>query len=311
MTAAVRKIGTQRARQAEEWIIRQDGEPLPATDSARLDAWLKEDSRNFGAYVRAAALYRALDYAAAPQSMPVNARFPVSRRMAIAGAAAACGALFVTKRVPPDPLFFVRHAHEAPRRYAWQGNVLILDALSDMDVPQSSRGSVQVLSGRIGVEGTGSGCHLSAGGFSVQTRHADFDLSVHRDGIELVNYGGDVRVSSHGSVMRLDAPAVYRLSLPAEGTPAVARHDSMKDAESLTRRAWRGGQIVLRNTSLVAAASQFMKYSPIVISIDNPVLADQLVTGRFSLLQPYDFARAVQKLFRCGLQATKDRIVLT
>ncbi|GAA4504737.1 DUF4880 domain-containing protein [Gluconacetobacter tumulicola] len=307
-----------RTDQASQWVAMRDRRTLMPDEQARFDRWLQADSRNLGAYVRAQAIYRTLNYtapvAAAPALMTDPDRKAArihGRRRVLVGAAAACAVGLTGQSVPPDQVFLLRRDHEAPRRYRWRGATLTLDALSAAYVPDTGRvgHAIRFLSGRIGVQATDRPIHLSAGPLLMQATHADFDLAIDDGRAALIAYAGTIAVSVGSTNMLLKGPAFYHLP-PA---PSLAMNTALRPlspADILSDRAWRDAQAVLNDTRLADAAAQFNRYSRTRIMIESDRIARSRVTGSFDLLRPVEFARSVQKLLRCRLSETGDRIVL-
>ncbi|MBB2159210.1 DUF4880 domain-containing protein [Gluconacetobacter sacchari] len=309
-----------RTEQAGRWAARHDRGPLPPPERARFDRWLNDDSRNLGAYVRAQAIYRALNYTTAETPLPLQpgrAQAATGRRRVLVGAAAACAAGLLARPVPPDRITLLRREQEAPRRYAWQDATITLDALSAAYVPASAeanRGAgqdagqgIRVLSGRVGVQAARRTVGLSAGGFLFHAADADFDLALESALPTLVAYRGAILLSDGGRHTVLRGPAIYHL---ADGGAAPAAHP-LTPTGALARRAWRDAQSVLSNTPLAEAVAQFSRYSHTRIEIASDRIARDRVTGSFNLLRPAEFARSVQRLLGCHLTESGNRLILS
>lgn len=309
-----------RTDQASQWVAMQDRKMLTPGEQARFDRWLQADSRNLGAYVRAQAIYRTLNYTAPATAAPALMTGPDrkaaqvhGRRRVLGGAAAACIAGLAGQPVPPDQVFLLRRDHEAPRRYHWRGATLTLDALSAAYVPDTGRvgHAIRFLSGRIGVQATDMPIHLSAGPLLMQATHADFDLTIDDGRAALIAYAGTIALSAGSTNMLLKGPAFYHLpSAPSLAMNATLSPHPLSPTDILSGRAWRDAQAVLNDTRLADAAAQFNRYSRTRIMIESDRIARSRVTGSFDLLRPVEFARSVQRLLRCRLSETGDRIVL-
>lgn len=306
-----------RTEQAGRWVAAQDRGHLSPSEQARFDRWLKHDSRNVGAYVRARAIYRALNYTTAEAPLLREVARPraptVGRRHLFAGAAAACAASLVAGAIPPDRVTLLRREQESPRRYAWQDAIVTLDALSAAYVPASARTGrgIRVLSGRIGVQAARATARVSVGRFVFQAADADFDLALDAARPTLVAYRGAIGVSDGSLHTVLQGPAIYHL--PGDDAPDQTTFipHPLSATGILSSRAWREAQAVLSNTPVAEAAAQFSRYSRTRIEITNDRIARNRVTGSFDLLRPADFARSVQRLLGCHLSESGGRLILS
>jgi transmembrane sensor len=68
---------------------------------------------------------------------------------------------------------------------------------------------------------------------------------------------------------------------------AVAPGDVVRDLS------WQQGMVSFEGTSLQQAAEEFSRYSDLQITVDDPIVANETITGLFSATNPAGFAHAV------------------
>nr|WP_246385080.1 DUF4880 domain-containing protein [Gluconacetobacter asukensis] len=310
-------MSDHRATQANAWVSILDAVSVSDADRRRFDAWLQEDVRNLGAYLRAQAIFRSLDYmpgaiaAAAGRSAP--AEIGTGRRQVLAGAAAlaACFSGLVATRSTSERIILRKTAREAPGRFFLPGGLITMDSLSMAYFPsQGHMSDIQMVSGRMGVQTSSRPVRIMTGGLVLHAADADFDLSADGRNISIVAYRGTVAVSRHGASRTVAGPCVFSMvSDPAiEGVGGRARELAKRDMA--VNRAWRDARIVLDDAPLRDAVAQFARYSETRMLVASPTMSAQRLTGTFDLLRPHYFAKTVQMLLRCQLTEPDARTII-
>lgn len=106
--------------------------------------------------------------------------------------------------------------------------------------------------------------------------------------------------------LTLDANS--RAELVADGPPAVQRISSREVERDL---AWREGKIAFKGDALEDAARAFARYGDPRVTITDPDLAREPITGLFSANDPAGFSRTVAFALDATVTRRGDEIVLS
>lgn len=290
--------------EAARWVAKIDRAPLPSDEAARLEAWLAGDTRRVGAFARAKAVSVMTDLAAARHGWPSLAMTAagakptvLKNRWIVSGAAAAVLVIavvvgsFLYPRPSSEMSTGVGEIRRAPLE---DGSVIVLNTASMLEAyfdAQSRR--VKLLSGEVLFEvakdpkrpfivDTGDVEVVAVGTSFVVRRLPDEPVSVLvREGIV------DVRPKRGQKAERATADEAVTASA---GMPLQIQE--MHGAEVTRALAWQQGMINLSDTTLIEAAAQFNRYNLQSISIRDPALEQQRITGLFSVNDPQGFAAA-------------------
>lgn len=289
---------------AAAWAARVDKGELSEQEQQALDAWLASDRRHLGAYARMQAISMHFDRAAA-LGRDFDARqfgAPMGRSRlrrtlwASGGLLAACLVAFTVFLGRP-----VQHYETARgeiRNVALEdGSMLRLNTATRVEVSISpERRHVQLLEGEalfdvakdrtrpFVVEAAGTLVRAVGTSFTVRLLDGDQIKVLVREGV--------VEVSGH------DVSAAAPIKLAANqrfhsGDDEAASVKVISDTELSDDLAWQSGMISLDGIPLREAVGEFSRYSDTRIVIDDPVIAELTVSGRFAAADPVGFAKAV------------------
>jgi transmembrane sensor len=74
---------------------------------------------------------------------------------------------------------------------------------------------------------------------------------------------------------------------------------------------WQQGMISFEGTSLQEAAEEFSRYSDTQITVDDPIVANETITGLFSANNPAGFAHAVALSLNLNTRTDGNKIHLS
>lgn len=143
-----------------------------------------------------------------------------------------------------------------------------------------------------------------------QVRALGTTFIVRRDEgkLAVVLIEGRVRVSRRPTAADKGAVAVLapgdRLTIRADAGMAMDR----PKIEATT--AWRHGEVMFDDQSLINAVGELNRYGPKQIVVDDPALAEMRVSGVFVTGEPGEFAEAMAQIHHLRVDATGDRILL-
>jgi transmembrane sensor len=304
---------------AVAWVCQLDkGEPTLAMLS-ELNAWLAEDARHQGAFLRAEAAWKSFDRLGILASNEADISEPegwMSRRgMLAAGVLGAAGASLATA---------------ATVAFMWTERGQILTPLGEIRRVPLSDGSLVAVN-------TNSELNISLKpdlrDLALDKGEVWFEVAKDRKRPFLVS-AGDVRVRALGtafSVRRRDDGADVlvtegvvetwtvssenRKRLVSAGSKVfvsdVAGPSMVVDAPMQIDRvlAWRDGEIALDGETLADAAGEFNRYNTRKIFID-PTLSDKRLVGWFHTNEPETFAAAAATTVGAVVVTNGDEIHL-
>lgn len=282
------------------WVSRMDKGALAPAARAELEAWLAQDARHRGAFMRAEAAWKKLDRLGIPvNDEPTRDQVPetISRRgvLAAGGGAALLAAAATTVA------------------FIWTGR-------NDIQTPKGEIRRVPLGDGSLVAVNTDSALNIA---LNAELREVTLDkgevwFDVARDTKRpFVVAAGDVRVRAVGtafSVRRLDDGADVLVTEGAVETWIVGAENRKRRvvagskvfvsdidgpsnvvaaATQIDRTlAWRNGEIALDGETLADAAAEFNRYNDRKLTVD-PALADKRLVGWFHTNEPETFAQAV------------------
>lgn len=292
----VREEADQINQVAADWVARAD-RGLTVAEQARLDAWLKADSRRAGAYMRMTAALESSDLA--PAVRPSTSTRDRSRRQWLAGAGAVAASLgFAVVYGVTRPQRFDTRKGEKKVVTLDDGSIVTLNTATTLQVRFSdSRRSIRLVDGEALFDVAPDPARpfvVTAADTSVRAVGTSFTVTqVRGQPVRVLVRHGTVEVSRTGQTalvpMRLTANT--KAVVPETTAPVVV---SRIRAEELDRElAWQQGRLVFAGESLSSAAAQFARYSDIRIIVSDPDLAREGVAGVFDSSDPVGFAQAV------------------
>lgn len=314
------------------WYIRQQDQTLDAGQRAELDAWLAEDVRHQGAYVRAAVLHNALRQAGQPAVYPGEDRYvlrtpgaapdgaasdgaPTRRRFLRYGAlAAGVAAVGVSTALTyfSAPTTLTTAKGEARRVQLADTSVATLNTGSELTVQLGKHERRITLSkgeAWFAVAKDKSKPFIVAAG-EARARAVGTAFSVRRlnGGAEILVTEGLVEVwAEGGNAEHKLVAAGERSYVPDRATQIeVAR----QPAEVERKLAWRDGKLVFLNQTLGEAVADFNRYSARKIVVADPALVDRKIFGRYQTDAPEQFARDIGAYLDVPVGASAEKIVI-
>lgn len=289
---------------ASAWAVRSAERPLDSSEQQQLDAWLAEDSRHLGAYVRAQALWLDIDRIAAldsgaRQEVPLPARRPLPWRryaMAASVALAAFGGAMVYDHMDGR----ISTGRGEVRRVALEdGSVVTLNG--DSTVQIRYKDDVRQVILRRG-EALFDVAHnsrrpfvVNAEGLNVRAVGTEFVVGLEDGGVEVTVEEGVVAVA--GGASGSPTPHYIRRNEQFVAAKTGSRKAALDAADVERRTAWRKGLLVFDGQQLGAAAAEVNRYSDLRVVIDDPTLARAEFMGIFKLGDSRAFANAAANAF--------------
>ena len=312
---------------AAAWAVRLDRALLTPAEQAELDSWLAADPRRLGAFARARAVMafadraRILEPGYDSSGLEVHDGFTLqrpTRRWALAGSSAlaagvALAAVGIGFQFWTSAQRYETERGEVRRLPLADGTVMTLNTASKLAVKYSNaRRDIRLIQGealfdvaknpqRPFIVDTGD-LRVRAVGTSFTVRKLagrPTEVIVREGVVELTRPDaiGVVRLQAN---QRAYAQPDDRISLSALGPDAVARE-----------MAWQQGRISFEGTSLAEAAEDFVRYSDPQISIDDPSVAKETISGLFSANNPQAFAKAVALALNLNVRTEGGKIHLS
>lgn len=297
---------------AATWVARRDRAPLTPAEQADFDAWLAGDERRAGALLR----LQALDMASRTAiETPDHGRpASMSRRRALlwggAGAAAAgLAGLAVTLQPPRAQATQRGEIRLVPLQ---DGSTMTLNTDSAALVKyRDDRRLVELIRGEVffavardalrpfEVEIGGRRLTTSSGAFRVsRLTGAPIEVTVQEGQLSLAGgVSGPVLVDANS-----------RAELAFDRAPAVRRISAREVERDL---AWREGKIAFKGDTLEEAARAFARYGDPRVTIADPALAREPITGLFAANDPVGFSRTVAFALDATVIRRGDEIVLS
>lgn len=138
-----------------------------------------------------------------------------------------------------------------------------------------------------------------------------FDVRWTDERLVIVLLEGHVAVLGAGdSYTSANSPGVLMLD-PGERLEFESPTFAVKSTIRLDREeAWVKGRVVFDSTRLGAAVAEINRYAPRRLELTNPVLADLLISGTFSVDDPNAFARAVAQMFSLQVIEAPDAVLI-
>lgn len=307
-------------QKAAEWAAKTDITQASESEAAALEAWLAEDARHLGAYLRMRAVLERVGKGGAAafavptsQSASVLAFKPRRGRRALVGSIAAGLALVLgigvawqanrfdaaystalgkteKERLPDGSVITLNSATTVEVHYRlFRRDIVLRRGEALFDVAKSKVRPFVVASGEMQVRAVGTS-------FSVSAINGRPMRVLVRDGVVSIQANG------HQAPIRLAAGHFAEVSGEQFVVVAVS-------AEQIANAlAWREGLVVFRRQTLAAAAKEFERYSPIRIEITDPAVAAKTVTGTYVTTDPIGFAKAVSIAWHLKIEQRRDTV---
>ena len=320
--------------QAAEWVARRAGCTDPDTEAA-FQAWHDADRRHAGAYLRAEAAWMLLDRAqvlthgsteaapAAPQAdilssplvIPPAPRAlvrPARRHVLMGGLAASAAAVLGVGYLATQRASYETRRGELRNVPLSDRSLAAINTDSHVQVAmgETSR-AVQLVKGEAWFEvakNPDAPFVVSAGDIRVRAVGTAFSVRRHANGADVLVTEGTVETWSIRDPEKRTRLSAGSRAFVAETTETIA---VVGAAEEIDRKlAWRDREIILREESLAAAATEFNRYNDQQIIIADEALRDVRLVGGFQVDRPEAFARAVHSAFGVPVSIRHDRIII-
>lgn len=309
-------------RAAAVWVAKADGCSLPPEDQAAFDAWLAEDSRHLGAFLKLQATLARVERlgAAARRAEPVRkpwfsftSLWP--KQFVLAGAMAVCGLaaiVFGLSQVYVYDAVFVTAVGQTRVVLLPDGSQLTLNTDTKLVVHCSlltrdinlDRGEAlfDVAKNRwrpFVVEAASTQARAVGTSFVVSyLAHRPLAVTVREGVVEV----GDARTSA--------VVAVQRGQRVVETTGGHFALETLTSSQVAKELAWLSGHIRFRNQPLASAVKEFERYSAIHIVIADPSVAKRTVTGTYVATDPSGFAEGVAKMMDLRVEKNGNSLQL-
>ena len=319
---------------AAEWVAREECAPLTDAECEERDLWLRADTRHFGAYERAQAVFihlqrsRAIDgrlhrHTEAPAesdfaSFEDEPARGMSRRRLVAGASALAlgsvvGGIVLSGKMSPAQAREIRTGKGEIRTETLPDkSTVTLNTSSAIRIRfDDDRRSIDLLEGEasFGVaKDRNRPFIVRVDSFEVQAVGTSFTvnhLPLRRPSVMVQGGIVSVRIPNATPVR---AGANTRVAVSDEGTLELEELTGDYLEKSLL---WHYGKVSFDETSLADAARIFERYSDRPQLILDPRIADMKITGVFSVTKPEGFANAVAAAFDLKAEYGSDRILLS
>jgi transmembrane sensor len=297
---------------AADWVARVDTGALSRADAQALDAWLAQDRRHHGAYVRAQAAWALAEARTEPAAPPV--RKPTSRRAAIAAGLVAGGAGLAGLWTWRASERVVTARGEVLRAPLSDGSLAVIntDSRLDLAIGRKRRG-VRLARGEAWFEVAKDPSRpftVALGDLRVQAVGTAFSVRQREDGAEVVVTEGVVaawNVHAERAVLRLNAGDKAFLSSEPLRAPAV---DRIGEVRAQRLMAWKDGLIMLEDRTLEEAVAEFNRYNDRKLVVEDPALGRRRLVGAFQANDPEGFVRALTKITDARAEERKGEILL-
>lgn len=328
--------------EACDWLTRQDARPLSAEEQRELDAWLKADVRNHGAYIRARVAWAHTQRLAAlapkkqitapePTEKQITAAEPTGVRaprrvFAMASAAAILlaliGGVLFAQRYLASRATYRTDIGEVRSITLSDGSQLTLNTDSQATIHFSkdardiffSRGEAQFTVAKD-----------STRPFTVHAKATDvtalgtvFTVRLGPDHTNVIVSDGVVEVATtragaadspvQATAIRVTANHQVTLTHGGAGSVEEPRVTRVAPATISRELAWREGKAIFAGESLAAAAAVISRHSRTQIRVDDPALAARPVTGIFRANDAESFASGAAATFGARVERINGEI---
>jgi transmembrane sensor len=315
-------------KEALQWVARQSARELDETEREALAAWLAEDIRHEGAYLRATVINQALDLAMIHETLrPKPDRLQVEwadaswkrgksrRAFLMYGGIAAGAAIFATGTLFKglgNNMVLTTAKGEFRKVPLADKSLASINSGSEVEVRLTDQArKIKLKKGEAWFEVAKDKAKpfiVDAG--EVQARAVGTAFGVRRfsNGVEILVTEGVVEVSSK------DGIAQKRLLTAGESTFVSNRESEIsvtsEPAEVQRKLAWREGKLVFNNQTLKEAVADFNRYSSRKIIIVDRELMNRTLIGQYPIDEPELFAKDVSTFLDVPIVITADEILI-
>lgn len=306
--------------EAFEWVARKHARGLSAPESAQFDAWYAADVRHQGAYVRAMAIYNAINLATAPQSLAPELAVARERRSNRRGwlkygAMAACLAAAVgtaSLHALREERVLTTAKGEFRKVPLQDKSIATINSGSQIELAfTEQQRTVNLRKGEAWFEVAKDKSKpfvVASGDARIKAVGTAFSVRRFTNGTEVLVTEGKVEVwGKGGSAQRRLLVEGDRAFLAQNAGPISV---SRQPVEVHRKLAWREGKVILKNHTLDDAVADFNRYSPKTIVIVDAALRDKRLFGQYKLDAPELFAQDVSTVLDVPVAITADTIFI-
>lgn len=310
--------------QALGWLRIQSERELDADERRNLDAWLAEDTRHQGAYIRAMVINNAVTQAVSRQNgVPGEDRYalqsdadeaenPQRRAWLKYGAlAAGLGALGVGVSLSlTDRQTTLATTKGEFRRVALADtSVASINSNSKLEVKLSDhKREVVLVKGEAWFEVAKDKSKpfiVEAGDVKVRAVGTAFGVNRLKDGAEVLVTEGTVEVWT-GKAKALLTAGQHSFVPYQTAQITVARQPQ----EVQRKLAWRDGKLIFTRQTLGEAVADFNRYSAKKIIISDPSLMDKRIFGQYQIDAAEQFARDIGAYLNVPIEVGVESITI-
>jgi transmembrane sensor len=296
----------ERDARAADWVARRDRGELTTEEHSAWQAWIAEDPRQHGAYLRAEAAWARLAQTAPGQAVVFNRR----RLLYAGGAAAAAVPLALGARMALNggaERAYASATGEILELVLAPGVAVKLDAQSRLRVRSDARRTrIALDGGRVWLDVASSAAPVVLKAASVELTSQAVSLGAAREADRL-----SLLVASGGARARADRDLAIE-PLTKVSFSAGRYLDAQPVAQEAIdqARAWTEGRLIFDGETVAEAADAFNRYNRLQIKVVGPVIARRRVVGYFRLDDPQAFCAAVVASFGAQVIARPGALVL-
>jgi transmembrane sensor len=308
--------------QALGWLRIQSERELDADERTVLDAWLEEDTRHKGAYIRAMVINNAISQAVAHQSLyPGEDRYDLrsdateargaNRRafLKYGALAAGIGVLCVGMSLGlPDRQMTLSTSKGEFRRVALADtSIASINGSSELEVKLSNRQrQIVLVKGEAWFEVAKDKTKpfvVDAGDIHVRAVGTAFGVRRFKDGAEVLVTEGTVEVWTGKSKAFLSAG--QHSFVPYKTAQITA---SKQPQEVQRKLAWKDGKLIFTRQTLGEAVADFNRYSARKIIISDPALENKRIFGQYQIDAAEQFARDIGAYLNVPIEVNVESI---
>lgn len=310
---------TRIEQEAADWLAALD---TGQADLAAFEAWRARDSAHVVAFIRVEQAWRRLDrlaevhvaaaMSAAPVAPPPQA-VPPRRRALVAAAGAAVavagGGLLMSTRATAH--IVETAVGERRRFYIADRTCLDLNTASRLRWWKTGDTTeVNLLRGEVSLDLSAGAlpCTLDVGRARLRIEQGHVIARLRgEDASDVVALAGRVRLlPSRGQSHDGFVPERIKLVVTADTTTT----HPMSDAEVQALSAWQEGELLFDGEPLAAAVTEFNRYLPTPMILEQPEIGRLRLGGRFLTNDPTEFLKALRVNFGIRSQPREGKILL-
>ena len=308
-------IETESADQIDEaafaWVARLDRCGADAGVQAELEAWLAQDDRRRGAFLRAEAIWGKLDRASQAERGR-NGETRLDRRLALTGGAAALAAGAAGLWVMPREPHYATKVGEIGRVPLADGSGVVLNAGSRVGVAlHAHERRVRLAQGEAWFQVAKDPTRpfvVEAGRVRVRAVGTAFAVRRFNHGAEVMVSEGIVETWLTGAEQAKTRLVAGQSARVFEGRPILVDATALTTVER--KLAWRSKRIELDGETLGEAVAEFNRFNRRQVVIADSRLAGRRLYGVFHADDPESFARSVAMSLGAEASFAPDRITL-